>query len=395
MGFAIVQRLVAPLLCSMLFASPSHAFDWFAKTRLSETVDISDNLFLSRNPSGEAYRTLSAINLDLLARTPLTRYALNGGFSYFSVLGPGADDTAQTFGKQNFVRFDTERAGKLPGDRTNFGAGWRRSDVISSQLADTGLTTADRGNVDVYDVDGGLRRQLSENDSAFVTARAARSEFTDSAPLLAFSSTSGWTHRLSPVTSANVSASYSFSTRENGTSNKTETWQAMTGVQTQWIKGLNVKANAGAIFTNIVGPTSANLSEIPVLSGGRAVGFVADVAVSYKLFPTTIVNFSAVRSVSPTTFGDLSQRTSFTASVDQLINHVSSLSFIAQISEFSGSGQGSTATEFFSASAIYSRRLDKDWTGRLSYTYRQRSGDFDATSNSVLISVGRDVVLLP
>ena len=79
-------------LCLGVYASSAFAADVSIKGNVSETVDASNNYFLSNTPSGYTIRSLSAINLDFMARTPTTRYLLDTNYSYYKYFGPGAAD---------------------------------------------------------------------------------------------------------------------------------------------------------------------------------------------------------------------------------------------------------------------------------------------------------------
>jgi hypothetical protein len=112
----------------------------------------------------------------------------------------------------------------------------------------------------------------------------------------------------------------------------------------------------------------------------------------------TELSVSASQSITPGVLGELSQRTSFGFGLAHSINSISSLSFNGQMTRFNaGGGQaGSDASDFWSASASYSRRLTREWRTQITYSYRQRDSDASSlSSNSVVMVLARDMTLLP
>ena len=64
--------VVMTSLCLGVLASGAFAAEVSIKGNVSQTIDGSNNYFLSSTPSGYTIRSLSAINLDLMAKTPTT-----------------------------------------------------------------------------------------------------------------------------------------------------------------------------------------------------------------------------------------------------------------------------------------------------------------------------------
>ena len=85
-------------LCLGVFASSAFAADVSIKGNVSETVDASNNYFLTNTPSGSTVRSLTAGTLDILAQTPTTRYLLDSHYSYYKYFGPGAADQTADLG---------------------------------------------------------------------------------------------------------------------------------------------------------------------------------------------------------------------------------------------------------------------------------------------------------
>ena len=60
------------------------------KGSVSETLDASDNYFLSTKPLGTTAKTNTAGTLNFFTGTPDTGYFLDTNYSYFKYFGPGA-----------------------------------------------------------------------------------------------------------------------------------------------------------------------------------------------------------------------------------------------------------------------------------------------------------------
>ena len=76
-------------LCLGVFASGAFAADVAIRGYLRETLEVSDNYFLQNTPLGTTFKSLSAVNLDVLARTPGWRYLLSSNVSYYNYFGSG------------------------------------------------------------------------------------------------------------------------------------------------------------------------------------------------------------------------------------------------------------------------------------------------------------------
>ena len=127
------------------------------------------------------------------------------------------------------------------------------------------------------------------------------------------------------------------------------------------------------------------------------------------MLKNTTLTVTASQSVGPSIVGSLFKRDSIGASLTQLINSQSSLTFSA-----SGNRQISTATtDYVSASAGYSYNLTHDWLAQFTYRYLHRfassgtavfdpitgtptvSGTGPADSHSIMVVVTHSYTLLP
>src|SRR5674476_1442657 len=187
-------------LCLGALASGASAADLSIKGNLTETVAASDNYFLSSAPSGVTAKSLNAVNLDFLARTPTTRYLVDTNYSYYKYFGPGAADTQMTWGTPANATFSVDHISKLT--KYNYVASWSRVDAATTQLAQSGVATT-HGSINTYSVGGGITRDLSRIDTISWTANGSTVSYTDPAqtPYVDFTTGAAWNRRLSQTTS--------------------------------------------------------------------------------------------------------------------------------------------------------------------------------------------------
>ena len=159
--------LVACLLPGV-FASGAFAADVSVYGNLDDSVQASNNYFLSNAPSGYTLYSSNRINLNVLAATPTTRYLLDSNYSYNKYLGPGAKDTSLTWGTPASEKFTIDHTHGL--SKYNLEASWDRSDAATTALQQTG-TAAGSGSVDTYRINGGVTRDLTPIESIGVRSR--------------------------------------------------------------------------------------------------------------------------------------------------------------------------------------------------------------------------------
>src|ERR1019366_277823 len=128
-------------LCLGVVASGAFAADVSIKGNVSETVDASNNYFLTDTPSGSTVRSLTAGTLDILARTSTTQYLLDTNYSYYKYFGPGAADSGGlTWGTPASATFRIDHTTELA--KYNIAASWSRTDAATTQLTQSGTATA-------------------------------------------------------------------------------------------------------------------------------------------------------------------------------------------------------------------------------------------------------------
>jgi hypothetical protein len=393
-------------LCLGVLASSAFAADVSIKGNVSETVEASNNYFLSNAPSGYTIKSLSAINLDFMARTPTTRYLLDTNYSYYKYFGPGAADAqGLTWGTPASATFSIDHTTELA--KYNIAASWTRADAAQTQLTQSGTATA-HGSINTYNVNGGVTRDLGRNDSISWTAQASTVSFTDPAqtPYVDVTSTIGWNHSLSQTTTLTNSVNFDWLSQDDTAKSQRLMWRFTSGLQSQLSQFLTFNGNIGLVFVNAYQNGNAQ-SPIPPpppgvapfqLQVGAGHGWVGDVELTYRLLKDTSVSLTAAHAIIPLFTGQLQQTESIGMSLSHNINQFSNLVFLTQYAQSSSLGQigqigqASTALDSFSASVSYGYQLTREWRTNLSYTYRDNVGL--ATSSTVLFALSRDFTVL-
>ena len=398
--------VVMASLCLSALASGAFAADVSIKGNVSETVEASNNYFLSNTPSGYTIKSLSAINLDFMARTPTTRYLLDTNYSYYKYFGPGAADAGGlTWGTPASATFSIDHTTELA--KYNIAASWTRADAAQTQLTQSGTVTA-HGSINTYNVNGGVTRDLGRNDSISWTAQASTVSFTDPAqtPYVDVTSTIGWNHSLSQTTTLTNSVNFDWFSQDNSANSQRLMWRFMSGLQSQLSQLLTFNGNVGLVFSNAYqnGNAQSPIPPIPPippgvtpfqLQVGAGHGWVGDVGLTYRLLKDTSVSLTAAQAIIPTFTGQLQQTESIGMSLIHTINQFSNLVFSTQYAQSSSPGQigqAVTALDSFSASVSYGYQLTREWRTNLSYTYRDNVGL--ATSSTVLFALSRDFTVL-
>jgi hypothetical protein len=405
-------------LCLGAFASAAFAADVAMRGNVTETLDASDNYFLSSHPSGVTAKSLTSGTLDILALTPTTRYLLNTNYSYYKYFGPGAADTTLTWGTPANAVFRVDHLTEL--DHYNFAASWTRADAAVTALQQTGTGFA-HGSINTYDVNGGVTHDIGRNDTISWTADANKVQFTDpsSTPYNDVSSSLFWVHNLTPTTTMNTSANFDWFSQDNAANSQRLMWRFMTGFQSQLSPLLTVHGNFGWVFANAYqnGDAAMNANAgapippvviipgvTPFIPGvapfqplvGAGNGWIGDIGFSYRLLKDTTVSGIVSSAIIPVFTGQLQQTESIAMSVNHTVNSLSNLSFFSSYSQASSPGQigqaGAAVSDFFSAGVSYNYQLSRYWRTNVSYTFRENVGQ--AKSSTILFSLSRDFNVL-
>jgi hypothetical protein len=397
-ALAIAGLAVLSLDASM---SGARAVDLVLKSQMGQSVEFNDNRDLSPKSRGDTYSFLSSLMFDAVVRTPTMKFAANVDLSYLTFAGPGAD--LLTDALNHGMRASIESKEKLT--TYNLGGSWARRDASTVQIEDIGFATV-HSKVDTYVAEGGVRRELSPQESigwaSRVTAIQFSSQSTNSQTpdSLSVVNTADWRRQLSPLTDVTTAVQFEWQSLDNASGTNNYIWRPTVGVQHRLTKQLTLKVSGGAA---IVTTTQDVATPIPVPSGTK-LGWLADALLVYKL-KTTEFSFFAARSVAPSALGDLQERSTISVSYRQSINAVSSLSLTGSFSHITAPpGSNSilldqpaftgNAVDVYTASVGYSYQLARDWTAQVTYRFTHRQAETNrANSNAVLVAVKHDVTL--
>jgi hypothetical protein len=379
--------------------------DLTIKSSLSETVETNSNYFLSQGGK-PIVRPQTAVTFDALGQLPTTTYDFSGDFAYFNYLGPGAENLADTDGYQGGGRFRFESLGKTKSDKANFTTSWRTSDVVSAQLADTGIATRG-GQFTTTTVGGGFIRQLGLRDTISWNATSSFYEFSSgTSPYTNLYNVATWDHRVSPIANFITLADYSWIWRQDLAQSETKFARLMAGTKISLTKRLEVTGNVGIGLINgsqqnsTVPVSNGSSVPYPIISGiGSAQRMLWDVTLAYRLQRTTTLSANAAQTISPDVLGNLSERQILGFGLQHEVNSLSTLQFTSQYVHYTASGSQSLTNsgyDYYLASASYIRRLTKELRGQITYTYRRRESDGQsADSHSLMVVVSKDFTLLP
>jgi hypothetical protein len=394
----VVKAGYMAALCLGVCASGAFAADVSIRGNVGETLEGSDNYFLQNSPLGSTFKSLTAVNLDVLARTPGWRYLLASHVSYYNYFGDGADATTPKSGTPINETFRVDHAND--DSRYFFFANYTRADIAATQLRETGFTT-NNGVIDSFRASAGGSHDINRTDSVSWSILANRTTFEDAplqTPFTDIAASAAWTRLLDPRTTWTTSVNFDWLDADDIGKSQRLFWQILTGVKSQLTRRLTVTASVGAGFANAyqtaaVPPgTTSNFIRTGAASSVLALG-----TLNYQLLSHTFVTLSAAHLIVPTSFGQLQKTTTAGFTLAHDINYWSRIAFSTNFAHTDQNANFNTtgAADFFSAQLVYSYRLARDWRSAVSYTYRQRHDDTGtATSNTFLLSMFYDFNLL-
>jgi hypothetical protein len=386
--------------------SGARAGDLVLKSQMGQSVEFNDNRDLSPKSKGETYSFLSSLMFDAVVRTPTMKFSGNVDLSYLSFAGPGAD--LLTDALNHGVRASLESREKVT--TYSLGGSWTRRDASTVQIEDIGFATV-HSKVDTYVAEGGMRRELSPQESIGWASRVTAIQFSSqntssqTPDSLSIVNTADWRRQLSPLTDVTTAVQFEWQSLDNASGTNNFIWRPTVGVQHRLTKELTLKVSGGAVMTTTTQDVTTPIppATTPLPSGTRF-GWLGDALLVYKL-KTTEFSFFAARSVAPSALGDLQERSTVSVSYRQSINAYSSLSLTGAFSHITAPpGSNSilldqpaftgNAVDVYTASIGYSYNLARDWTAQLTYRFTHRQAESNrANSNAIIVSVKHDVTL--
>lgn len=399
-------------MCFGMAPSAAFALDWSLRTTESQTVELNDNQFLRTSPAASlgSYSTLTA---NAEARTPTSRFNLDGDGSYKKYWGPGVEGQTSEYLNYGFrARYEATEKGNF--DREFVQANWRQQSTALALLSDLGVVTNAGGFLDTLTATGGFDRSLSARDTLSLFATSTRTSYEPSSGGTPFTDTLArgvWRHSLSSVTALNASSEFELLNYDNAFNTRVQIYRNQLGVDATLSPVLSLRGSIGAAYLVTDGGVNplagANGSNSSVSSS--LADWIGDAALTYRVLKNTTLTLTASQSIAPSIVGSLFKRDSITAGLSHAINARSTLSF-------SASGDRSistTTTDFASASATYSYNFTRDLSAQLTYRYQHRfastggsiidpitgtptvSGTGLANSNSVMLVVSHSYTVLP
>ena len=413
------RTFLAVSVCLSILPSGAQALDWSARTTLSESVELNDNLFLRSMLAGGTLGSYSTITANAAARTPTSTFTFDGNISYrkyWGGLDPGqaSENLAGGIRAHYETHIDNTDKGYLD-------VNWRRQNTQFALLGELGTTVRVTGNIDTTTVSGGFDRTLTSKDSISVSAH---STFTTYDPVSAgtqFNDTTGsviWRHKVNSLVALTVGSDAEFLTYDNALNSRVMFLRETAGVDATLSPLLSFRGHAGVAYVKAENGGQAS-SLLPATIGSPTsasnTSLIADMVLTYRMLKDTTLTLNAAQTIGPTLVGSLVKRTIVGGGLSQTINARSNLSFGTSISQQTSSG---TTSDFLSASITYGYLLTREWNAQLSYRYLHRFAStgasssliFDpltgipltpvnsnapATSNSILLVVSRSVTLLP
>lgn len=340
---------------------------------------------------------------DAQALTPTSSAVLIGNLKYLTFAGPAETETRDAFNQDVTVTLGK----KEKSTSYNFSASYRRSEITTVQLEETGFATL-RGSVIVTIVGGGLKHELGPIDTIAWSTNYSSTDFTlqNGTPSAILTSTLDWTHRVSPIIAVTPSLQYQLLTYGDASQTEVMFWKAMMGMNTELTKRLSFQAAAGGTLLSSE-QNNVMSGPIPIAqTSGSNLGWLANAQLTYRPFKTVKVFVTAARTVAPTILGEFVNSDSLSLALNYDINQVSSLSLSGSITQQTAAKGGASvpgglsatggSSEFLTAAIAYSRQLAREWRTNLSYRHVHRNSDIGvARSNSIVLVMTRDATIVP
>ena len=395
---------VSTLLCLMPCAA--WAVDWSIRSTESQTVELNDNMFLSPKPIGGTLGSYSTISANAEARTPTSKFDLDGFGNYNKYWGPGASTLPVTENLSFGFKGHYETFGKESSDRNYLEAGFNQSSAAFALLNQLGVLTNVVGALNILNFGGGLDRSLSALDTVSLSAHGTLTSYDPQSAGTAFTDTSAnasWSHRLSSLTAITASSNAEWLAYDNVSNTSTLILRNQGGFYTSLSPLLSFRGNWGAasIQTENHGVAASSAS---------ATGLIYDMLLTYNALKSTTFTLGAFQSVGPTAIGSLIKTSTVRATITQIVNSASTLSFAADLNQ----NTSTTTSQFASASISYGRVLARDWNANITYRYLHSFGSTGdstvfapiagtpiisnigkASSNSLVVVVSKSITVLP
>ena len=390
--FGHTFRLAAAWMAiSVAWVVPAAAGDWSLKTSLSETLSANDNLGFVADPDGNVIGTNSRLGLDLVRKSHIDEFLLNGSLGYQTYFGDYGDIPGDRLLPS--LRTSYLRRGKTTD--VSFGASY----ILTPASTDTGLEIADdaqSGDRQTYSVNTSVVHKINARNDVTLAARASKTDFINGGaadtPFTTLGSTLTWKRQETKRVDFTLSSSLDWYDYDDALNRQRLYYVLRGGTQARLSKRLTINAGLGGTLSD----TSHDvLFPPPERDGNTSVGTLADLGFSYLLKTGTITGGLSY-GLTPDDNGDFQNNLSFNAALTHRINDLMDFRLGGQYVRSDSDVNGNLANSTFSISPSLSYTLARDWLLNASYQFAWKDYEAgNAYQNAVYLTLTRNYVLMP
>lgn len=411
------RAATAAAICAGLMPGVANAYDWSLRSTQSETVELNNNLYLNPSPQW-GWGSYSTLTADAETHGKDWKFDILGSGTYRKVGGPATEGGSTTeFLTYNFNGHFEHSEKNVNFDREFLDASWSQTSTALALLNEFGFITQASGFLNREMLAGGIDRALTKVDTLSLYATSTHTFYDPSGggvPVTDSLARAAWQHSVTSTLSADLSSEAEFLQYDNAAKTQAEIYRNQVGINATLSPLLSFRANAGPILI-VAKSGSSPLASLGSTAGVSATSsslldWIGSASLSYRFLKNTTFSFVALQSIGPSVVGSLYKNDAVTASISQVINSKSSLSFSASAAETSST----IKTPYASASVTYSYQLLQELSAQLTYRHQHRfastggittidpitgtpttSGTTVADSDSILIVLSHSNILVP
>ena len=388
---SISVSLLAPLALWCL-CGVSPAAEWSMRSGASESVEYNDNIDLDPNPDGNTYASYTNVDLDLVALSPLSKFALTSDLAYRAYWG-SHDDTDN--GIEPRARADFSTKSRLT-DLDVFVL-FAKQNAAATELLDSGLVTADTDRL-TFSSGGTVTRKLTETNALSLSGAATRVDFTDDIGTLEayqdYRTSASLSHRLTMLTDLVTTLGLDWYLPDDEEASESLVYSATIGISSELTRRARLRANVGVQVAHnredvLIGPGHD-------FDSSNDVGATGDLAFDYRV-RLTQVSVGLSHSFLPSSLGELQRVSSANVTVSHQLSDTSNVDLLARVSHQSGvSSGGSGERDLLVLAPSYAWKFARDWQVRLGYQFAREDEDGDiAKSNSLMMTLHKEFEIAP
>ena len=370
---------------------PAAAGDWSLKTNLSETLSANDNLGFVPDADGNVFGTNSRLGLDLVRKSHIDEFLLNGSLGYQTYFGDAGDIP----GDRLLPSFQASYLRRGKSTDISFGASY----VLAPASSNTGLEVADdtqSGDRETFGANTTIVHKINARNDVTLAARASKVDFINGGaldtPFTSVGSTLTWKRQETKRVDFSLSSSLDWYDYDNALNRQTLYYVLRAGTQAKLSKRLTITTGLG-------GTLSDNSHDVllppPKRDGSTSIGTLADLGFSYLLKTGTITGGLSY-GLTPDDNGDFQNNLSFNAALTHRINDLMDFRLGGQYVRSDSAANGSLGDSTFSISPSLSYTLARDWLLNASYQFAWKDYERgNAYQNAVYLTLTRNYVLVP